>query len=253
MPSQPEVVKEKTEVVLTDNHVTQFLHLKVEPDNTESNIQALTTSDDELDLYGQSDQGGKDPVEREGLKHDPRKSDSQRGEVDPTSDGPIQTEVKASSDVEQGRVSSKHNISELLEGDKNSAIEDDKNDAIEGDNQESKCDVIAKAECSIEDINLNMKEHLNDMEEETKLKAENDIRTDGHSHRTAENSSIFENDLNTNVAHIAGKNVEFYTSGHLLTGEELLVYCQWLHHQYGDNLKTGKEEQQTVIGLVSRK
>ena len=61
------------------------------------------------------------------------------------------------------------------------------------------------------------------------------------------------NDSSTNDMDIAGKNVEFYTSGHLLTGEELLAYCQWLHHQYGGRVGTGKEdkEQQTVIGLVS--
>ena len=50
--------------------------------------------------------------------------------------------------------------------------------------------------------------------------------------------------------HIAGKDVEFYTSGHLLTGEELLEYCQWLHHQYGSQVRIEEGGQPTVIGLV---
>jgi hypothetical protein len=56
-----------------------------------------------------------------------------------------------------------------------------------------------------------------------------------------------ESNANNNDGCIAGKDVEFYTSGHLLTGEEVLAYCQWLH-RHG---RGGHNEEQTVIGLVS--
>ncbi|XP_046839425.1 large subunit GTPase 1 homolog isoform X2 [Xenia sp. Carnegie-2017] len=54
------------------------------------------------------------------------------------------------------------------------------------------------------------------------------------------------------VLHIAGRNADFYTSGHLLTGDELLAYCQWLHHDINDQQVVVKDikEHQTVIGLV---
>lgn len=63
-----------------------------------------------------------------------------------------------------------------------------------------------------------------------------------------------QHEASTNDVRIAGKKVEFYTSGHLLTGEEVLAYCQWLHRQDGGRVETDKayeKEHQTVIGLVS--
>ena len=227
---QPEVVKEQTEVALTDNHVTQFLNLKVEPDNTESTSQVLTTSGHELEMQDQSDQRSKYPLERQGLKHDPTNNDSQ--DAGPKSNGSMQSKLKECGDVKHDTATSKPAESE-------------------NDIEKSKCDVSAKGDCSIEDINLDMKEQSSDMKDGAVLEAENDMGTEDHSHRVVDNLSVLENDVN--VAQIGGKNVQFYTSGHLLTGEELLAYCQWLHHRYGDQVKTERDKPQTVIGLVSCK
>ena len=223
-------MKGQTEVALTDNHVTQFLNLKVEPDNTESTSQVLTTSDDELEMHDQSDQCSKYPLERQGLTHDPTNSDSQ--DAGPTSNGSMQSKLKECSDVKHDTATSKPAESE-------------------NDIEKSKCDVSAKGNCSIEDINFDMKEQSSDMKEETAVEVENDMGTEDHSHIAVDNPSVLEND--PNVAQIAGKNVQFYTSGHLLTGEELLAYCQWLHHRYGDQVKSEGDKPQTVIGLVSCK
>lgn len=52
------------------------------------------------------------------------------------------------------------------------------------------------------------------------------------------------------ILRIAGKDVEFFTSGHLLTGEELLAYCQWLDQQNCKEEKKSEDGSCTVIGLV---
>lgn len=54
-----------------------------------------------------------------------------------------------------------------------------------------------------------------------------------------------------NIVRIAGKAVEFYTSGHLLTGEELLAYCRWLHRRNVGEANHGEADTPTVVGLVS--
>lgn len=52
------------------------------------------------------------------------------------------------------------------------------------------------------------------------------------------------------VTRIAGKAADFYTSGHLLTGEELLAYFQWLHQAHIEEAKQDPDAL-TVVGLVS--
>ena len=57
------------------------------------------------------------------------------------------------------------------------------------------------------------------------------------------------------VTRVGGKAVDFYTSGHLLTGEELLDYCRWLHKEHDGTPCPGNDggssSGHTVIGLVS--
>ena len=98
---------------------------------------------------------------------------------------------------------------------------------------------------NIDQLNLEPNEEDDqDCGEDTANNTDSDLR------KTSDKS---ENRANNNNGCIAGKDVEFYTSGHLLTGEEILAYCQWLHHQYGGCKEIGTEdkEDQTVIGLVS--
>ena len=79
----------------------------------------------------------------------------------------------------------------------------------------------------------------------------NDKKTDSLSSTVGmanETSGINDKD----VVRIAGKPVNFYTSGHLLTGEELLAYCQWLHQEHVEETKHDPGALTcTVVGLVS--
>lgn len=79
----------------------------------------------------------------------------------------------------------------------------------------------------------------------------NDKKTDSFSSTVGmENETSGINDKD--VVRIAGKAVNFYTSGHLLTGEELLAYCQWLHQEHVEETKHDPGALTcTVVGLVS--
>ena len=243
MPSQSEVVAEKPETIFTHSHVRpQFHYLKEDP---EMNDQSLSTGSHELD----------DGLERDDTKHD---------------------DTQLSSHIESETLK---NSSLSINSEENSAMKDDvkagetsQNDHMKSENvgnNTTKIDTGDSIECNVEGVypmrEIPSNEHScrtsNDNQTDNEMDNNDGIITGKLSnlevdastavsdvHRTSEKA---ENDASTHD--VAGKNVEFYTSGHLLTGEELLAYCQWLHHQYGACVESGKEdrEQQTVIGLVS--
>ncbi|CAB3979177.1 large subunit GTPase 1 homolog [Paramuricea clavata] len=314
LPSQPEVVGETPEAVLTDSHVTQFLNLKQDPDSTEVNGQPSSTDDHELDFDGQRRISSS---ERDGIKHDytelssPMESDTMENNsphsVDSMRNWSAESVPKESSATKYDTMRSSLMESDTLGDDPSETTQNDpkgnenvENNTKKGDTgdwempsnansfrtsndnqmQQITSSNIPSDVPKIDQLNLLPGDVISqDCREGISVNVDSGssggvvggISVEKSLHETYKNDGIITdilsnldalsdvrtgekpgNDSSTNDMAIAGKNVEFYTSGHLLTGEELLAYCQWLHRQYGGRVETGKEdkEQQTVIGLV---
>ena len=242
-PSQS--VAEEPDAILTEDHVSPFLYLQQEPEDTASHESDF---DGQIDLRRhdslESEASKHMPFEKETLKNCPFPNEATHNDSNSTQNVPIKNE--AESTTKRGMDSSSQ-----CDGKEVSLIYDkpSNKDTFRTCN-DHQAEQIATSSSSSSDVleisQLNLEpndEETQDCRDDTTNNIYSDVR------KTSEKS---ENRANNNDGYIAGKDVEFYTSGHLLTGEEILAYCQWLHRQYGGCMEIGREdkEEQTVIGLV---
>ncbi|XP_028398266.1 large subunit GTPase 1 homolog [Dendronephthya gigantea] len=245
-PSQSEA--EEPEAILTDSHVTEFLNLKIESEGeVTNNHPSLFNSEESKSDVVLSNSDLKEPSSVATMDYLSSKSDVGTNALCDESGIMEHSDARTDydpSDCETSQIS------------QNSSTKKDTM-SMDGTN----CNPSKFMDSNSEEVNQIItsdkeKESLNIGSDTESSVEQGDCVTGEKSFQMSNDSIISDKPLDYDRGavdeRIAVKNVEFYTSGHLLTGEELLVYCQWLHHQAIGHIEDGKDEKErkTVIGLV---